>query len=62
MKKKFLIIGQQPVMQIWEYEVEADTEEEAMAMVENGEVDPYEYTVQPDVFSDIEYHVEELES
>ncbi len=62
MKKKFLIIGQQPVMQIWEYEVEAETEEEAMAMVENGDVDTYEYTVQPDIFGDVEYSVEELES
>ena len=62
MKKKFLIIAHQPVTQIWEYEVEAETEEEALAMVENGEIDPYEYVIDIDAFSSPEYTIEELES
>ena len=60
--KRFLIIAQQPVTQIWEYEVEAETEEEALAMVENGEIDPYEYVIDIDAFSSPEYIIEELES
>jgi hypothetical protein len=54
MKKKWYVQEQQNVLRIWEYEVEAETEEEAKRMVRDGEVEPYDHTYSDDYDSPIE--------
>jgi hypothetical protein len=43
-KKKWYVREEQTITRFWEYEVEADTEEEAERMVKEGDVEPYEYS------------------
>lgn len=49
--KKYTIIQTAPATQIWTFEVVANNEEEAIKMVENGDVKHYDYeTVDGDDF------------
>jgi hypothetical protein len=43
-KKKWYVREEQTITRFWEYEVEAETEEEAERMVKEGDVEPYEYS------------------
>jgi hypothetical protein len=45
-KKKYSIQQSAPAFQYWYYEVEADSEDEALELVLNGEVDPIDYDVE----------------
>lgn len=47
-KKKYYIRQELPATQVWEYEVEAESEEKARELVENGDVDAYNYVVEDD--------------
>lgn len=46
MAKKFTITQTLPSVQVWVFEVEADSEEAALEMVENGDTDPVDYFVE----------------
>ena len=43
--KKYTIVQTAPAVQYWTYEVIANSEEEALMMVNNGDVDEIDYTV-----------------
>ena len=49
-KKKYHIMQTQPAMQVWHYEVEAESEEVAIRMVEEGSVDCVDYQVDCDPY------------
>lgn len=59
--KKYTIIETRPALQIWTFEVEANSEEEALRMVENGDVDPEDYEVDDGYSCDSEYIVQDVE-
>jgi hypothetical protein len=44
MKKKWYVKEEQVITRFWEYEVEAETEEEAKQLVTDGDVEAYEYS------------------
>jgi hypothetical protein len=54
MKKKWYVREEQTITRFWEYEVEADTEEEAERIVKEGDVEPYDYSFSNDDGSTIE--------
>lgn len=58
--KKYTIIETRPALQIWTFEVIADSEEAALALVENGEVDPEDYEVDNAYSSDSEYIIQDV--
>ena len=43
MKKKWYVREKQDISRYWEYEFEAESEEEAKRMVKDGEVEPDEF-------------------
>lgn len=45
-KKKFYIRTEVPAMQVWEYSIVAESEDEARQLVEDGEVDADNYYVE----------------
>lgn len=45
--KKFTIIQQSHALQVWTYEVEANSAEEAFDIIENGDAEPIDYEVIP---------------
>lgn len=55
--KKYTILQHAPAVQIWTYEVVANSEEEAIEMVANGDVDCIDYEVDGDDFRDHEITV-----
>ncbi len=57
MTKKFTITQTLPSVQIWVFEVEADTAEAALQMVQDGDVDPADYWVQDDDINYSEFKV-----
>jgi hypothetical protein len=57
--KKYTIIETRPALCTWTFEVEAETEEEALRMVEDGEVDPDDYDVD-NTFYDSQFIVEDV--
>jgi len=59
--KKFSILESRPSTQFWRYEVEAESEEQALEMVREGLVDPEDYFVEDDPFEPSEYEVESEE-
>ena len=63
MKKKFTIEQSLPATQIWTFEVEAETEYEAIVMIENGDVEVSKYRVIDNGFGfeDYEYDVLNVE-
>jgi len=60
--KTFKIIEEAPVTCVWTYIVEAETEEEALELVTNGDVEAAEMNIEVD-YEDAEctYHIEEKE-
>jgi len=50
-KKVYHITEKQKAFQVWYYEVEAESEEEALKIVENGDVDSVDYEVHADHFN-----------
>ncbi len=58
--KKFRITEYKPIMAYWYYEVEAETEEQALEKIYNGEVDSTDYETGEDYSDDSEFHVEEI--
>lgn len=63
MKKKFTIEQSLPATQIWTFEVEAETKEEAIEMIENRDVEVSNYQVINNGFrfEDYEYDVLNVE-
>ena len=59
--KKYTIIETHPALQVWTFEVEANSEEEAIQMIENGDVDPEDYEVDDNYSDTIEYIVQDVE-
>lgn len=59
--KKYTIIETRPALQVCTFEVEANSEEEALQMVENGEVDPEDCEVDSTYFGSSEYIVQDVE-
>ena len=55
--KKFIITETRPATYTWTYEVEANSEEEAMALVFNQEADIIDSDVEIDYNDDGEYEV-----
>ena len=58
-KKKFTVAEYKPIMEVRYYEVEADTEEEALEMVWSGEVENNDYETIDNVSSDYDYEITE---
>lgn len=50
-KKKYHIMQTQPAIQTWYFEVEAESEEEAIRLVEDGDVEVMDYEVHTDHYS-----------
>ena len=64
MKKKFIIEQSRPVIQVWTFEVDAETEEEAIEMIENGDVEVSNHDVVGDGhfgYEDCEYDVIDIQ-
>ena len=63
MKKKFIIEQSLPAIQVWTFEVDAETEEEAIEMIENGDVEVSNYEVVGEGFGyeDYEYDVIDIQ-
>lgn len=60
--KKYTIIQTVPSTQIWTYEVDANSEEEAMEIVKSGEVECSDYEVEEDNYFGIgEFIVQDVE-
>jgi hypothetical protein len=59
--KKFSILESKPSIQFWRYEVEAESEEQALEMIREGLVDSEDYWVDDDPFESFEYEVESEE-
>ena len=59
--KKFKITESTHAIQCWSYEVEAESQEEAIEKIRNGEVDSYDYWVDEGPFERFEYEVESEE-
>jgi hypothetical protein len=56
--KKFSILESKPGFQCWAYEVEAESEEQALEMIREGLVHHNEYWFDDDPFKSFEYQVE----
>lgn len=61
MKKIFTIVETKPSVSFYTYEVEAETEQEALELVKCGQVEPYDYTVETSYGEDSIYDVEGFE-
>ncbi len=59
--KKFSILESKSCIQVWQYEVEAESEEQALEKIMNGEVDNEDYWVDDNPFESFEYEVESVE-
>lgn len=57
MKKLFYISESQTAIQTWYYEVVAETEEEAIALIENGDVECVDYEIDNHMYDDREFDV-----
>tara|TARA_R110000868_G_scaffold87457_3_gene244608 strand:- start:203 stop:382 length:180 start_codon:yes stop_codon:yes gene_type:complete len=44
---KYIIEKQYPVLAIWTYEVDAESEEKAMEQILSGDVEPQTYKIEP---------------
>lgn len=62
-KKIYHITQSAPATQYWYYEVEAESEEEALEIVQNGDVDCVDYRVDGESFfgAEDEYEVTDVE-
>ena len=55
--KKFIITETRPATYTWMYEVEAESEEQALEMVMDGQVDPFNTDVEAADYEDSEYEI-----
>lgn len=62
-KKRYYITQSSPSIQYWYYEVEAESEEEAIGMVQDGDVTCVNYEVDGDLYfgANDEYEVTDVE-
>ena len=56
--KKFRILESKSCIQVWQYEVEAESEEQPLEKIREGLVDHDDYWVDDDPFESFEYEVE----
>jgi len=56
----YKIIETRQATQYWTYEVEAETAEAALTLIQEGEVDAVDYAIEDGLFEDMEYEVEEI--
>lgn len=59
--KKFTIIESKPAITSWRYEVEAESQEEAIEKIRNGEVESDDYWCDDDPFESFQYEVQDVE-
>jgi hypothetical protein len=59
--KKFIVTETRRAFHTWTYEVEAESEEQAIELVENGDVNPDDFDNEIDYCSDATYEVDETE-
>ena len=59
MKKTFIVTGTRNTISTWTYEVEAESEQEAIAIVQEGDVECVNFENETDWQSDEEYSAEE---
>ena len=59
--KKFTITETVPCVQIWTYEVEAETESEALEQVVQGEIYVTETSIDEHDYEQVQYDIEEAE-
>ena len=59
--KRFKILETKHAIQTWYYEVEAESEEQAIEKIMEGQVDHQDYWVDDDPFESFEYEVESEE-
>ena len=57
MKKIFKVAEYKPVMAVWYYEVEAETEQEALDLVQSGEAENIDYETIDNYSDDYDYEV-----
>jgi hypothetical protein len=58
---KFIITETVPCVQVWTYEVEAETESDALEQVVQGKADVIESTVDEHDYEQTEFNIEEAE-
>jgi len=58
---KFNILESKSCIKVWKYEVEAESEEQALEKILNGQVDHVEYWEDEDPFESFHYEVESEE-
>ena len=58
--KRFYVTERVPCVQIWTYEVEAETEEDAIKQVTDGVAEVVESTIEGHDYEESEYEVEEV--
>ena len=56
--KKFIVKEFKPVYAVWTYEVKANSEEEALEMVQNGEVENVDYETIDNYSDDYDYEID----
>lgn len=64
-KKIYTVMQSRPAMQYWYYEVEAESEEEALDIVENDDIESVDYEIDYEIestYGEDEYSVIEIKS
>lgn len=56
--KKFIVKEFKPVYAVWTYEVEANSKEEALEMVQNGDVENTDYETIDNYSDDYDYEID----
>lgn len=59
--KKFIVTETKPATYTWWYEVEAETEEQAIQMVEDGYAEAYDMSADVDGWANSDFEIEEIE-
>ena len=59
--KTFKIYETKPATQTWIYEVEAENEEQAIEMIENGDVEAIDFGYDCELSEDSDFEIEEIE-
>ena len=59
--KTFRIYETKPATYTWVYEVQAETEEQAIQMVEDGYAEAYDMSADVDTWANSDYESEEIE-
>lgn len=59
--KKFKITEYKPIMAYWYYEVEAENEEQAIRMIQDGEIECIDFETSDDCDDIFEYNIEKVD-